>query len=56
MASRRLVLGYSGRTTGRHWRTIADKPDQFFEVLDSGGEQKFVCGAGYPSQPQPSEP
>jgi hypothetical protein len=49
------ALGISGRATGRHWRTISDKPDQFFEVLDSSSEQKLVCGAGYPTQPQPPE-
>jgi hypothetical protein len=45
-------FGYSGRAAVRHWR---NKPDQLFEVLDSSSEQKLVCSAGYPAQPQAPE-
>ena len=43
-----MICKYSPWATGRYWRTIADKPGQLLQVLDSGGKQEFVRGAGDP--------
>jgi hypothetical protein len=44
----------SGWTTAGQWWAIPE-PGQLLEVLNSGGQEKLIRGAGNPRQPQPSK-